>query len=94
VFVCDIDEVALQKVQAQLPGVTTSVCNIADRAAVTCMVAHAASALGGLDVLINNAGIAGPTASVEEMDPDAWQVKSFCWHDTKSGYSTHDWVGL
>jgi NAD(P)-dependent dehydrogenase (short-subunit alcohol dehydrogenase family) len=31
-----------------------------------------ARALGGLDVLVNNAGIAGPTAPVEEMDPDEW----------------------
>lgn len=28
--------------------------------------------LGGLDALINNAGIAGPTAKVEEMHPDDW----------------------
>ena len=36
------------------------------------MVASGVDALGGLDVLVNNAGIAGPTAPVEEMDPDAW----------------------
>jgi NAD(P)-dependent dehydrogenase (short-subunit alcohol dehydrogenase family) len=30
--------------------------------------------LGGLDVLINNAGIAGPTAPVEAVDPDAWET--------------------
>jgi NAD(P)-dependent dehydrogenase (short-subunit alcohol dehydrogenase family) len=29
--------------------------------------------LGGLDVLVNNAGIAGPTAPVEAMDPDEWE---------------------
>jgi NAD(P)-dependent dehydrogenase (short-subunit alcohol dehydrogenase family) len=28
---------------------------------------------GGVDVLVNNAGIAGPTALVEEIDPDAWR---------------------
>ena len=28
--------------------------------------------LGGLDVLVNNAGIAGPTASVEDYDAEAW----------------------
>jgi len=28
--------------------------------------------LGGLDVLVNNAGIAGPTAKVEDIDPKDW----------------------
>src|SRR5207237_264083 len=27
---------------------------------------------GGLDVLVNNAGVAGPTAKVEEMNPEDW----------------------
>ncbi|MGA7814052.1 SDR family oxidoreductase [Caballeronia sp.] len=31
-------------------------------------------ALGGLDVLVNNAGIAGRTASVAELDSDAWEA--------------------
>jgi NAD(P)-dependent dehydrogenase (short-subunit alcohol dehydrogenase family) len=74
VFVCDIDDTALQNMQTQLPGVKTAVCDIADRAAVSNMVADAAAALGGLDVLVNNAGIAGPTASVADMDPDAWEA--------------------
>jgi NAD(P)-dependent dehydrogenase (short-subunit alcohol dehydrogenase family) len=34
------------------------------------MVADAVKALGGLDVLVNNAGIAGETAPVETSDPD------------------------
>ncbi|MEC5408502.1 SDR family oxidoreductase [Paraburkholderia sp. MPAMCS5] len=74
VFVCDIDETALLHMQAQLPGIRTAVCDIADSSAVSQMVAGAASALGGLDVLVNNAGIAGPTASVAEMDADAWEA--------------------
>src|SRR5204863_7647277 len=31
------------------------------------------ASLGGLDVLINNAGIAGPTAPVEEITPEEWE---------------------
>jgi NAD(P)-dependent dehydrogenase (short-subunit alcohol dehydrogenase family) len=54
--------------------VSTSVCDIGERAGVEAMVAEAATALGGLDVLVNNAGISGPTASVEQMDPDAWEA--------------------
>jgi len=33
---------------------------------------HALSALGGLDVLVNNAGIAGPTARIEDIEPAEW----------------------
>jgi NAD(P)-dependent dehydrogenase (short-subunit alcohol dehydrogenase family) len=74
VFVCDIDEEALQRLEEHLPGVVTSVCDIADRDSATRMVADAATALGGLDVLVNNAGIAGPVASVADMDPDDWET--------------------
>src|SRR5690606_35305121 len=72
VHVCDIDAQGLERLRAELPGVTTSVCDIADRRAVEAFVAEAAHALGGIDVLVNNAGIAGPTATVEDVDPDAW----------------------
>ncbi len=73
VHVGDIDSAALAGLRTQVPGVTTSVCDIGDRAATLRLVADAVAALGGLDVLVNNAGVSGPTASVEEMDPDAWE---------------------
>ena len=38
------------------------------------MVAASVEALGGLDVLVNNAGISGPTAPVEVADPDQWEA--------------------
>jgi NAD(P)-dependent dehydrogenase (short-subunit alcohol dehydrogenase family) len=72
VHACDIDAAALSDLAARGLGITTSVCDIADRSAVQRMVVEAADALGGMDVLVNNAGIAGPVASVEDMDPAAW----------------------
>ena len=72
VFICDIDRGALQRDASGLPGLATHVCDVSDRAAVEAMVAAAIDTLGGLDVLVNNAGIGGPTQPVHELDPATW----------------------
>jgi NAD(P)-dependent dehydrogenase (short-subunit alcohol dehydrogenase family) len=73
VFVCDIDPDALASFSKELPAAITKCCDVADRRDVEDMVASGVAALDGLDVLVNNAGIAGPTVPVETMDPDAWE---------------------
>lgn len=65
VAVCDIAPVTI-------PGAISLHCDMAARAEVERMVADAVAAMGGLDVLINNAGIAGPTAPVEAIEPAEW----------------------
>ncbi len=72
VFVCDIDARALDALAREVKGLVTGICDNSRRSDIEAMVPAAAKALGGLDVLINNAGIAGPTAPVEELDPDDW----------------------
>src|SRR4029434_4496389 len=51
---------------------TSSACDVAARPQVARFFAEGLAALGGLDCLVNNAGIAGPTGRVEEIDPDEW----------------------
>jgi NAD(P)-dependent dehydrogenase (short-subunit alcohol dehydrogenase family) len=72
VFVCDIDDKALAEIAKEIPGLILSRCDMAKRAEIERMVPEAVAALGGLDVLINNAGIAGLTLPVDEYPPDDW----------------------
>lgn len=72
VHICDVDTEALKALRASDPTLTQTVCDVADRAAVKSLFAEATSVLGGLDVLVNNAGIAGPTAKVDEINPEDW----------------------
>jgi len=73
VFVCDIDDKGLRALAEEIVGLKTGVCDVSRRNDIERMVGEAVQALGGLDVLVNNAGISGPTAPVEEMDPDEWE---------------------
>jgi NAD(P)-dependent dehydrogenase (short-subunit alcohol dehydrogenase family) len=72
VHTCDIDKEALAALKKNQPSVTQSVCDVADRAQVAALFKDALAALGGLDCLVNNAGIAGPTGPVHEINPEDW----------------------
>src|ERR1041385_8117167 len=72
VFVCDIDAAALDEFAEEIMGLGTNVCDISKREDIDQMIAAGIAALGGLDVQVNNAGIAGPTTPVEEFNPDDW----------------------
>ena len=72
VHICDVDEKALAAVKKSDPALTQSVCDVSDRAQVARLFDQALKALGGLDCLVNNAGIAGPTGKVEEINPEDW----------------------
>lgn len=63
----------MQASAAALPGLKTGVCNVGEAAQIEAMVADAAAQLGGIDVLVNNAGIGGPTAAVQDVELDDWE---------------------
>ena len=67
VHVCDVDDEALRK--ADFPKTRA---DVADVSQVERLFDEVQRNLGGLDVLVNNAGIAGPTAKVEDIRPEDW----------------------
>ncbi len=72
VHVCDVDEAALESCRIET-GVTTSRTDVSDDDQVRALVADAERELGGLEVLVNNAGIAGPTGAVDEISVADWR---------------------
>jgi NAD(P)-dependent dehydrogenase (short-subunit alcohol dehydrogenase family) len=72
VHVCDIDEKALAGTKKQLPTVTQTLADVAKLEDVERLFKDVEKSLRGLDVLVNNAGIAGPTARVEDIKPEDW----------------------
>jgi NAD(P)-dependent dehydrogenase (short-subunit alcohol dehydrogenase family) len=72
VHICDIDEKALASTKKQLPAVTQTVADVAKLEDVERLFKDVEKHLHGLDVLVNNAGIAGPTAKVEDIRPEDW----------------------
>ncbi|KGT01995.1 short chain dehydrogenase family protein [Burkholderia pseudomallei] len=75
VHVCDASGKALAAL-AQRPSraaLGTTLADVADAAAVERVFDDVTRTLGGLDVLVNNAGIAGPTGGIDEIDPAQWE---------------------
>jgi NAD(P)-dependent dehydrogenase (short-subunit alcohol dehydrogenase family) len=72
VHICDIDERALEDMAAAHPEVSRTRADVASIADVERLFQDVKDRLGGLDVLVNNAGIAGPTARVEDIRPEDW----------------------
>jgi len=72
VHVCDVDAPALDAAAKHLPGITASLTDVADEAQVEAMFADLRQRWVTLDVLVNNAGIAGPTAAVEDVALADW----------------------
>jgi len=73
VHVCDVDESALDQLTSAFPNIAASNVDVADETALDGWLDGALDSLDGCDLLINNAGIAGPTGAVEELTLQAWR---------------------
>jgi NAD(P)-dependent dehydrogenase (short-subunit alcohol dehydrogenase family) len=73
VHVCDVDARALSDLSASDPVVSHSLADVSDETAVAQLFDAVLTRLGGLDVLVNNAGVAGPTARCEDIALADWE---------------------
>ncbi|MFT5962919.1 MAG: NAD(P)-dependent dehydrogenase (short-subunit alcohol dehydrogenase family) [Burkholderiaceae bacterium] len=70
VHVCDVDASAIAALDSVIKGTHA---DVSDLAGVKRVFEDVQANLGGLDVLINNAGISGPTGAVEDIDVAHWE---------------------
>ena len=73
VYVCDVDAAALQTFLDGHPAIGGQAADVASLPDVERFVAAGVERLGGLDVFVSNAGVAGPASPVETMDVDGWR---------------------
>jgi NAD(P)-dependent dehydrogenase (short-subunit alcohol dehydrogenase family) len=66
VHIADVNAEAVQQITQSNPGITGSVGDISKAADLDTLFNDVQAQLGGLDVLVNNAGIAGATAPVAD----------------------------
>lgn len=67
VFTCDIDPSGLATLPA---GITTWECDVTDSSALDAIFDEILP--GGLDIMVNNAGVGGPTKLVEDVTDEEW----------------------
>ncbi len=71
--VCDVSDSALADCRSNFADWGLTNCDVSDEAQVANLFEEVKAHLGGLDVLINNAGIAGPTGGIGDLDTQAWR---------------------
>lgn len=71
--VVDIDEQSLAMLNNSHPDIYTTSADVAEEDAVEQVFDRQQNQFGGIDVLVNCAGIAGPTALLEDIPLKEWQ---------------------
>ncbi|MFT5139899.1 MAG: NAD(P)-dependent dehydrogenase (short-subunit alcohol dehydrogenase family) [Lysobacterales bacterium] len=73
VHICDLDQTAIDDCLASNPGLSATLADVSNHKMVEHVFEDVKSNLGGLDVLVNNAGISGPVAAVQNIEPEQWE---------------------
>ena len=73
IWICDADTNNLEQSLKENPDWNGTPCDVSEENQVDQLFEEMSDSFGGLEILVNNAGIAGPTAPVEEIDPGEWR---------------------
>ncbi|MET4491238.1 SDR family oxidoreductase [Bradyrhizobium sp. LA7.1] len=73
VHVCDVSDSFLDDFRKDHPSAGATRADVSSEADMERLFAEVRGTLGGLDALVNNAGIAGPTGGIEEISPADWR---------------------
>ncbi|MGF1610116.1 MAG: SDR family oxidoreductase [Kiloniellales bacterium] len=72
VHICEVDAEALAAAKEALPDLGGTLTDVSKPEDVERLFDEAEARLGGLDALVNNAGIAGPTGPIESLEHADW----------------------
>lgn len=73
VIICDTDAAGLEAATEAMPGLQGVSCDVARRDDVDRLFGALADTLDGLDILVNNVGVGGPTQAADQLSSEDWQ---------------------
>lgn len=74
VAICDVDHAALEIAADTMTGCLACYADVTDARAMDAVFTDLTQQFGQLDALVNNAGIAGPTAQIEGIAEAEWRA--------------------
>ncbi len=73
VHICDVNEAALARFRDEFPDIAATRVDVRNEGQINAWFDDALDDMDGLDVLVNNAGIKGPTLPVEAIELADWK---------------------
>ena len=73
IYTCDISDKFISSFKSDVPDVFIQKTDVGDFIDVKSFFSNVAQQVESIDILINCAGVAGPTASLQDIDPEEWR---------------------